>query len=300
VIRPHPSPLPAPGAPLGASARPDPTWQRHARFWSLIDPPLRPAAQDVAAYRAAIEEWRATAGTEPTILLLGVTPEICELPLAPGARVIAVDKSADMIAAVWPGPRRAGDAAVRAEWRSLPLADGSVDLVFADGSLCLLPYPAGHAAVCAELRRVLRPGGRWVMRCFVHPVEKESVAAVLEDLRAGLIGGVSVLKWRLNMALQADPAEGVTLARAWKVIHAAWPDLGALAERTGWPLNRVRLLEAYRDNPTIYGYPTLAEHRTLLLRGGFEVMRIFTPDYELGDRCPTLVLAPRDAEGRDR
>ncbi len=287
---PPPTPLRAVAA---AGSRHD-TWQRHARLWELVTSPLRPAPEDVAGYRSAVEAWkRATGREDPVILLLGVTPEICEIPLGAEARVIAVDRSADMLAAVWPGSRRPGDLGLRADWRAMPLGARSVDIVIGDGALCPLRYPGDHAVLCAELHPLLRDGGRWLLRCFAAPEDRESVDDVFADLDGGRIGNVHVLKWRLAMALQDSPVEGVRGARVWAALHAAWPDLDLLADRFGWPHEQVRSLDAYRGLEARYTYPTLAEHRALLAGGGFEVMEIATSGYELGERCPLLVLIPR-------
>ena len=79
-------------------------WSRHALQWSRVGPPLRPSPQDVAVASAAVDGWRAATGRDdPTLLLLGVTPELCALPLGPRSRVLAVDRSLEMIRGVWPG-----------------------------------------------------------------------------------------------------------------------------------------------------------------------------------------------------
>ena len=95
------------------------------------------------------------------------------------------------------------------------------------------------------------------------------------------------------MALQSDAEEGVALGSVWEVLHAAWPKLEALADFFGWPEAEVRTIEAYHDVETRYTFPTLAQHCELFSSAGFAVTRIATPEYELGERCPTVVLQPR-------
>jgi hypothetical protein len=58
--------------------------------------------------------------------------------------------------------------------------------VLADGSFTLLAYPAGGTEVCNELQRVLRAGGRCVMRCFVQTELRETTEQVLADLAPGI------------------------------------------------------------------------------------------------------------------
>jgi SAM-dependent methyltransferase len=274
-------------------------WRKHALQWSRVGPPLRPSPEDVAVAREALDDWRAATGRDdPTLLLLGVTPELCALPTGPRSRVVAVDRSVDMIRSVWPGRLRTRDEALCADWLRLPLAGKSVDLVLSDGCLSTLPYPGGYADVCAELLRVLREGGRCVARCFVLPQKPERLEDVLDDLRAGRTGGFHAFKWRLVMALQPDPETGVTLADVWDAFHAAEGDLASLALRCDWPLEAVRTVEAYRGVKARYTFPALGQLRDLFVDAGFALADVSRPGYELGDRCPSLVLEPGAPHGR--
>lgn len=240
----------------------------------------------------AIDEWARRAGrVDPTVLLLGVTPELCGID-GTVRRVIATDRSLDMILGVWPGRVRTHDAALAADWRALPIAAGSIDLALGDGCLTNLPFPSGYAAACTELRRTLADGGLWIVRCFVQAVVPESVTDVLEDLARGRAGGFHAFKWRLAMALQADARTGVVLGDVWDALSAAEPDLGALAARCDWRVESVRTIEAYRGLATRYTFPSLAELRSVLRAARFAILDVFTPRYELGDRCPTIVATP--------
>ncbi len=266
-------------------------WRDHARQWELVRPPLRPCAEDVAITRRAVADWLRIRGIgDPATLVLGVTPELCEPSITPGRGVLAVDHSFDMIRALWRGPSRRRDRAIRADWRSLPLAARSIDLVLADGSLTLLAYPTGYAEVLAELTRVMRAGGRCVIRCFAQLETPETTDSVFADLSTGAIGSFHVLKWRLAMALQADLESGVAVGSVWETLHARWDDLEVLAERSGWPIGEVRTIEAYRNVPARYTFPTVAEYQMLLARAEFRVLEVVSPSYELGDRCPTLIV----------
>ena len=51
-------------------------------------------------------------------------------------------------------------------------------------------------------------------------------------------------------------------------------------------------VEVYRGSPAVYSFPTLAELRAELA-ADFEELSCHVPGYELGERCPTLVLSPR-------
>jgi SAM-dependent methyltransferase len=89
---------------------------------------------------------------------------LCDMPsgggylaahLPPAIRYVGVDPSDDFIAACPAGVER-----IKAEIRCVPLADGSVDTIV---SLAALHHEADLSAVFAEMRRLLRPGGRLVI-----------------------------------------------------------------------------------------------------------------------------------------
>jgi hypothetical protein len=73
-------------------------WKVHARQWSSVAQPLRPGIEDIASTSSAVSEWlRSTERKDPTVIIMGVTPELCGLPIASISHFIAVDKSAEMI-----------------------------------------------------------------------------------------------------------------------------------------------------------------------------------------------------------
>lgn len=269
-------------------------WERHSRQWSLVGPPLRPEAQDVAFAEAAVEAWRRDTGRDdPTLLLMGVTPELCALSTGERSRVVAADRSLDMIRAVWPGRLRSRDRVLCGDWRSLPLGAASIDIVLADGCLTNIPFPNGYREVSGEIRRVMRAHGRWIARAFVQAEGRETVAAVLADTADGRAGGFHAWKWRLAMALQPDAESGVRVAEVWDALHRTHGDIEGLARTCRWPVEVVRTIDAYRGVETRYSFPTLAALKDLFLDEGFAVRDVSTPTYELGDRCPTLHLSLR-------
>jgi len=185
-----------------------------------------------------------------------------------------------------------GARSVCADWRTMPVDDASIDLVAGDGCYSTLPFPSEYRALDAELRRVLRPNGRIVMRVFASPSMRESVDAVAADLWARRIESFHVFKWRLAMALQPSAEAGVRLGDIWTAWRSMCPEPATLTEKLGWPTEIVATIDAYRGADATYTFPTLAELRAVLAESFVELACV-TPAYQLGARCPTLVLTAR-------
>lgn len=262
----------------------------NARQWSRLGSPLRPTDADIEFTRTAVVDWaRAKERTDATMLVMGVTPELCTLATSVTGRLIAVDKSAEMIRSCWTtgDPER---VVVRADWQRMPISAAAIDIAFGDGSFTPLAYPSGYRICLAELRRVLRPTGRFVCRCFVQPPVPETADDVLAALDRRAVGSIHALKWRLAMALQTELESGVAVRDVLRTLEAEWPRLDRLAQHLGWAEEEVRTIETYRNASTLYTFPTLAEYVAVFAAAGLSVADILTPDYELGDRCPTLVM----------
>jgi hypothetical protein len=269
-------------------------WKYNAQQWQYVGPPLKPMAQDVDFVEAAISEWCAVGGrTNPTILVLGVTPELCRLSVKVTRNAIAIDRCAAMTQTAYMNIIGLRPPVVRGEWLSMPLVSSSVDLIIGDGFLINLSYPSGQSRLFAEFYRLLRPGGRCFMRCFVQSDKPETTNSVFADLSAGLIRSFHILKWRLVMASQRNAVEGIPLQSVWNLLSEKWPDLDQLARRFNWPTDEVRTIEVYRKTPARFHFPTLAQYRDFLPTVGFSVLDVITPSYELGEVFPTILLERR-------
>lgn len=263
-------------------------WAKVARNWKLHGPPLRPSLEDVHFTEEAVGAWRGQ-GAPPRVLLLGVTPELYRLSWREGTDFLAVDRTMDVIEAVWPGPREA----VRCEdWLEMKLPAASRDIVLCDGGLNLLAYPDEQQQLASILRQVLAQEGLCILRLFVRPAERETSDAIVADLLGGRIPNMNLLKLRLWAALQESPSQGVELDAVWRTVHGAAGSLEELASRVGWPLEETLFINAYRGSTIRYWLGTVDEVAKIFCQdvGGFELTSMHVPSYECGRQCPTVVL----------
>jgi SAM-dependent methyltransferase len=128
---------------------------------------------DSAGYAAAAAE----AGLPPGGVVVDVgcgtgraLPELRQA-VGPGGGVIALDLTPEMLAELRARGRAAYGVPVLADARHLPLADASVDAVFAAGLVKHLPDPG---AGLGQLARVTKPGGLLIL---FHPVGRAALAA---------------------------------------------------------------------------------------------------------------------------
>jgi SAM-dependent methyltransferase len=267
----------------------EPLWQRHARQWARIKPPLRPAGEDLV-WAQEIVDRHGRAGM--TVGILGVTPELARLSWPAHTRLLAMDYSMPMVRGVWPTdhPPTLRPQAILGNWLNLPLADRGCDMVLGDGCYVLL-NASQPPLLNREVRRVLRPGGLFVIRVFIRPDVDESPEQVWNDLTAGRIGNFHIFKFRLLMSLRRNNGE-VHVADACAFFDSHCDDHESLAADLNWDVDEIRTIEAYRNQPAIYWYPTLGEFREMA-RPHFHEIRCDWPTYEMGDRCPTFVLQAR-------
>jgi hypothetical protein len=263
-------------------------WPIVAQQWDLLASPLRPEAQDIRIYLDEIRGWIDEFGP-PRVLLLGVTPELYRLPWPEGTDFLAVDQSQPMIDHVWPGPRQ---AARRADWLSLSLADGPRDIVLCDGGFPLVAHPEGQGQLVRVIARATSSRAMVILRLYSPPARREPLDAVFRDLLAGRISNMNVLKLRLWMAIQKDATDGVELATVWRALHEVAPDLRDLARRLGWSIPHTEVINAYRDVKTRYHCASAEQVADLFCHepGGFALIRKHVPSYEVGELCPIIVL----------
>ena len=149
-------------------------WELQAGEWYRYMTPLRPHPDDTAVVERIAAEL-VPAGRSLEMVMLGVTAETALADLPGGTRLRAFDSSPGVVERLWPADRVSEGFTVGvASWSALPVQSASVDLAVADGSLVCISWPEEAAAVIAEVRRVLRRGGRFVARTFLRPETPET------------------------------------------------------------------------------------------------------------------------------
>lgn len=256
--------------------------------------PIAPGVEDISYLEARVTEFADEVSGNPVdAMLLGVTPRIASMHWPVGTRLVAVDWAESMIRRFWPADGLAIPAqVVRGDWRQLPLATGSRNVVVGDGFYTPLGTFADIRLVNAEVRRVLRSGGVYCARNFARPRHARTVAAVFDDLRAGNIANVFVLRWLLAMAAHGTSREGVVLDAVWRAWREHAPDPERLFAACGWPADSAWSIERWKGLQIHYSFPSSEELRELAAPW-FDVIAFHLPDYAWGECFPSMVMRAR-------
>jgi SAM-dependent methyltransferase len=203
--------------------------------------------------------------------------------------LLAVDNTLAMIRRVWPN-NDARRSVVCGNWMQLPLRDACMDLALIDGGLPAITFPDAHRDLSKQLHRVLKPGGFFIARIFARPDDTETVDEVLAALHDGRIGNFRVVKWRLAMALQGDDAsKGVRVDDVWHAYDRRFGRHAELERLTGWPIDEIRTIDAYRGSPASYHFPSVGE-MVDAFADALSPLGQMRGTYELAERCPILIL----------
>ncbi len=263
-------------------------WNKHAQQWSHVKAPLRPCAEDIALIEQALARHFPGRRT-PHALMLGVTPELATQGWKPAINLVAVDNTLAMIRSVWAGntPHR---SVLCGDWLRLPLRDACMDLALIDGGLPAISFPDAHRELAGELHRVLKPGGLFVARIFARPDRTETVDEVLVAAQGRKIGSFHAFKWRLAMSLQGEDAgRGVRVDDVWRRYHQHFGEHAQLERLTGWPIDEIRTIDAYRGSPASYHFPSVGE-MVEALADALSCVEQMRGTYELAERCPILIF----------
>ena len=191
---------------------------------------LLPRLVDRACGTAALDRWRAevTAGLVGCVVEIGFGSGLNIRHLPPEVRRVLAVEPAATARRLAAKRIAAGGVAVEhvgLDGSRIPLEDASCDSALCTFTLCTVPDPA---AVLAEVRRVLRPGGRF------------------HFLEHGLAPDASVVAWQRRLEpLQMRLADGCHLTR----------DAPALVEESGLVFERKE--QRYAKGPKPWSWFTL-------------------------------------------
>ncbi|NES17535.1 MAG: class I SAM-dependent methyltransferase [Symploca sp. SIO3E6] len=268
-------------------------WQSIAKLWDLIGSPSRPCDQDLAFIKE--QSFPYLESLSPNIsqaVMLGVTKEIALLSWPYNVSLLAIDRSPEMIDLVWPKTEVPKGKAILGDWKNLPCPDNSCDLVVGDCCFTLLDYPQSYQTVLQEVSRILKPQGLFIMRFFLRPDLSEDIETIFDELKAKAIGNIFVFRWRLAMALQNSPEEGLPVHKIWQRWQQEVSNPDQLMEHLGWPTELLATITNYQNSSAVFTFPTLSEVRQIFL-SYFDEVSCHFPSYELGERCPTLTFHPK-------
>jgi len=230
---------------------------------------------------------RLLSGRSAKLLMLGVTPEYAEF----GDELTALDWSPDMIAEIWPGDtdRR---RAVLGDWRDMPFEAASFDCAIGDNAMTMLAWPDDVDAVLSEVRRVVKPDGIAVFRCFLAP-ERAATDAELKALALSLRGKASdILRWRFVMDAVHEAGEPtVPVKAAWRKYSRLFPDFGELARANGWDSTELAELDVYRESTAQFTFPTLLQMKAAAGRHFSSIELVPSGDYPLAEFAPFVILS---------
>lgn len=270
-------------------------WHTLAQSYFALGAPLHPSAEDIAAVARFVAQVNAAGGGHGVQMLMwGATPALAEMQWPAGSTMLAVDRSNGMLNLVWPGDIPQQRQALCADWLDLRVAEHAYDVVIGDGSFNCLAYPNQYQQLAAVTHRALQPGGALISRFFVKPAQPETLDAVFCALMSGEIHSFHAFKWRLVMAMLGDQAINIAVRDVWEMWDQAQINLDKLMRVTGWPATTINTINNYQHSEARYSFPSLPEIQQCLAEW-FEVSQVYTPTYELGERCPTVMFRPKQS-----
>ena len=238
-------------------------WRSIARAWRYFGSPLRPCDEDTCFMSQVIGKYF-EGRTDLKALLCGVTPEIACMPWPEGALLTAVERAGDMIKEVWPGDIPGIRKALQGDWLEFETDDATFDVVVGDGCFISMGYPDGYRALAGRIAGLLKKNGLLIMRFFAQLETKESPEQVFDQLSQGTVGSFHAFKWRLAMALQSSPDDGVRLHD----VYARWlrgrVDEQALMAQTGWAPETLGTINLYENKQNRFAFAPLSETVAIL------------------------------------
>lgn len=263
-------------------------WKNYTKLWKHIKPPLKPCSQDIALIERAL---RKRYGQKPLkAVLLGVTEELSRRNWDCPISITAIDNEMATISRVWPKEAEEKQV-VCGDWFSMPFSNDSFDVCIGDGSLNAIGSVVDYKKAAKEVSRVLKKNGLFVVRVYIRPSEPETGEQIFADISN--IENFHILKWRMAMAIQErNPNVGVRLHDIWAEISQRIESNRNLAMSTGWPLEEISTIDAYKNKDVKYTFPTITEIAEALV-GSLSLVDIHFAKYQLAKNCPTFTFRKR-------
>ena len=261
-------------------------WTQVSTYWDLLGPPLRPTDEDIMIITDGIQTWYRSHEKSIRALILGVTPEYCNLNWPEGSDIRATDNNTGMIEHVWPGKK---SQVKKASWTEMDWPKDYFNIAMCDGGLQLLDYPSSQEQLVNKLASIVKKEGIIVLRLFSLPRKQEKPAKVIQDLLSGRITSMNCLKIKLGTAMQDNSEEGVSLDAIWHYLHEQTGDWATLSKMLNWPLDHITAIDAYKGKSTRYHFMSLPDVTTLFCSTKkFSLEKIVHPTYNMGEQCPIL------------
>jgi len=67
-------------------------------------------------------------------------------------------------------------------------------------------------------------------------------------------------------------------------------DRRALSDATGWPMEDIETIDAYKNSSDVYTFPTVGQFKSAIPDTFRNIRVLESGTYELADRCPLLVM----------
>jgi hypothetical protein len=219
--------------------------------------------------------------------LLGVTPELADLPFTQG---IAVDGCAEMVTHVW--KERPNWEVFVASWKELSFLP-QVEQVVGDGVFSVVKFPDDYYLIANQLKNHLSPDSNAVFRVFAFPYYRESLEEIYRKLDVGKIKTFHALKWHVAMCREI-PVDNfnVKVTDILGLFNQAFPDREALLEHTKWDASVFTTLDVYEGSDAVRSFPPMTPIYDFFRKEFSDALQWrHNRGNEISDRCPIFAMS---------
>jgi SAM-dependent methyltransferase len=186
-------------------------WNYALEVFKHLGSPLRPEPTEISFMQQQVRHWVAAhPGRRPSAaLVLGVTEEIVAMQWPDAVAVTAVDESASMIGAFWPGDIPGRRKLIRGNWFDFPAEAQSFDLILGDGVFNIPDFPLGYAKLAQRIHSLLRPEGVMIVRVFTQLENKETPEDIIAEIKSTAHFDYWSMRYRFITSLQTSVQTGI-------------------------------------------------------------------------------------------